>query len=326
MNLVYKKYDDIYLADIVNLWNEEIYGHEIYAEFTKESFKEKFVNNPNFDIDGTCVCLNENELVGFGCSNVFKDSDASSPGFITCLFVKKSYRFQGIGTTILNKLESYLKSKGKTMVRNYFGAPINLKWYIPNTNKHEHLGAPAVPFNSSYYLFLLANGYNVNGQHDGYHIDLKKYEFSKEIEEKLNKLSSKGYHISYYDEAKHYGWESFFNELGNEGFKNSVYKTLAGPYKNKLVIAEQNGRICGFTGPVKIEPTGRASLNGVAIDPRDQHQGLGKAMFSMLCKLSKEAGGEYMTLFTGADNPARNIYLYAGLRIAQSFVVMKKML
>ena len=31
-----------------------------------------------------------------------------------------------------------------------------------------------------------------------------------------------------------------------------------------------------------------------------------------------------MTLFTGADNRARNIYLYAGLRIAKSFTVMKK--
>ena len=31
-----------------------------------------------------------------------------------------------------------------------------------------------------------------------------------------------------------------------------------------------------------------------------------------------------MTLFTGSDNKARNIYLYAGMKIAQSFAIMRK--
>ena len=47
-------------------------------------------------------------------------------------------------------------------------------------------------------------------------------------------------------------------------------------------------------------------------------------MFCKFCEFSKETGGEYMTLFTGSDNRARNIYLYAGLRVVMSFVVMRK--
>ena len=31
-----------------------------------------------------------------------------------------------------------------------------------------------------------------------------------------------------------------------------------------------------------------------------------------------------MTLFTGSENKARNIYLYAGLKIVQSFAIMRK--
>ena len=31
-----------------------------------------------------------------------------------------------------------------------------------------------------------------------------------------------------------------------------------------------------------------------------------------------------MTLFTGSDNKARNIYLYAGMRIVKSFAIMRK--
>lgn len=323
-DFTFQKFDKKYLNDLVELWNKEIYKKEIYAEFTIESFTEKYLNNPNYDNDGTVLVLKGSEFVGFGCAAFYKGTDATSPGFITCLFVKIKYRRHGIGTKILNLLEDYLKQNGKTMVRNYFGAPMNLKWYIPGTKKHEHMGCPAVPFNTSYYLFLLANGYNVNGQHDGYHIDLRKFKLSNEIKERLKSLKEKGYTITLYDENKHFGWDSFFDELQNEGFRNSVKRTLQTPYKNKLVIVENHGRICGFTGPVHIEETGRASLNGVAIDPRDQKIGLGKAMFCMLCKYSKDAGGKYMTLFTGADNRARNIYLYAGLRVAQSFVIMKK--
>ncbi|MFR5892303.1 MAG: hypothetical protein ACLUG4_07560 [Bacilli bacterium] len=33
-----------------------------------------------------------------------------------------------------------------------------------------------------------------------------------------------------------------------------------------------------------------------------------------------------MTFFTGLDNPARYIYLFAGFKIAQSFADMKKIL
>ena len=238
--------------------------------------------------------------------------------------VKEKYRRHGIGSFILEKLEKYIKDSGRTVIRNYFGAPMNLKWYVPGYDKHEHAGAPAVPFNTSYYFLLLANGYNVNGQHDGFHVNLENFNMDEKVLEKIKENEKDGYFITYYDKNRHYGFDEMFDALQNEGFRNAVHNVLAKPNPDPLLIVEKDGEILGFTGPVRTEPSGRAYLAGVAIHPKAQKRGLGKTMFCELCRRSKENGAKFMTLFTGADNRARNIYLYAGLRIVESFVVMKK--
>ena len=313
------------IDNIVKLWNEEVYQKEIYAEFSKEDFTSRFINNPSYKKEGTLVIYLKDEFIGVGVACFHKDSNPeSSCGFITLIMVKEKYRRHGIGSFILEKLEKYIKDSGRKVIRNYFGAPMNLKWYVPGYDKHEHAGAPAVPFNTSYYFLLLANGYNVNGQHDGFHVNLENFNMDEKVLEKIKENEKDGYFITYYDKNKHYGFDEMFDALQNEGFRNAVHNVLAKPNPDPLLIVEKDGEILGFTGPVRTEPSGRAYLAGVAIHPKAQKRGLGKTMFCELCRRSKENGAKFMTLFTGADNRARNIYLYAGLRIVESFVVMKK--
>ena len=47
-------------------------------------------------------------------------------------------------------------------------------------------------------------------------------------------------------------------------------------------------------------------------------------MFASLCIGLKEIGAQFMTLFTGENNPARNIYEAAGFKIVKSFADMRK--
>ncbi len=317
-----KKFNETMIEEVVNLWNRDVASVEIYADFTAERFREVFLNNPHYKEDGSIVCVKGDEIVGYG-NACYRDLP-DTPGFINMLFVKKEYQRMGVGTLLLKKLEEFLKENGRTVVRNYFGSPINLKWYVPGYDKHEHAGAPAVPFNSPYYFLLLANGYNVNGQHDGFHVDLRKFEMHEKVLQRIKENEAEGYTITYYDKDKHYGFDEMFDQLGNEGFRNAVHTELSKENPDPLLIAQKDGEILGFTGPVRTVSNGRAYLSGVAIHPKAQKRGLGKAMFCKLCEESKKNGATYMTLFTGSDNRARNIYLYAGLRIVRSFVIMKK--
>lgn len=321
-----KKMDGSMVNSIVYLWNSEVYRKQVYAEWTNEEFKNRIINNPHFDPDGFLVAIEDGDVIGFGHA-IYNNQDkdpALTPGYITCIVVKTGYQRRGIGTKILKALEEFLKSKGKTFVRNYFANPVSLKWYIPGTDKHEHNGAPAVPFNSPFYLLLSANGYIVNGQQDGYHIDLTKYELDESIKKRIEENEKDGYHITVYDPNKHYGFDELFDALNNDGWRNSIKYNLNRENPRPIVIVEKDGEILGFTGPIYKEESGRASLSGVGIHPKTQGRGLGKTMFCSFCEESKKNGATFMTLFTGSDNKARNIYLYAGMKIAQSFAIMRK--
>ncbi|MDD3170862.1 MAG: GNAT family N-acetyltransferase [Bacilli bacterium] len=321
-----KKFNEKMIGDVVRLWNESVVPYSIYAEFTEESFKDKFINNPFYDNDGSCVVEEAGKIIAFGNATYNNNGldVEKTPGYITCIAVDKAYWRQGIGTKILHYLEEFLMSKGKILVRNFFGNPINLKWYVPGYSKHEHAGAPAVEINSPYYFLLMANGYNINGQQDAYHIDLTKYQMPQKVIDKINENEKDGYTITIYDEKIHYGFDELFDALGSEGWRQAIKNNLAKEKPLPILIVQKDGEILGFTGPINNEPSGRAFLAGVAIHPKAQARGLGKTMFCSLCQKSKENGSTFMTLFTGSDNKARNIYLYAGLRVVRSFAVMRK--
>ena len=51
---------------------------------------------------------------------------------------------------------------------------------------------------------------------------------------------------------------------------------------------------------------------------------LAEVLFCLLCEGLKERGAEFMTLFTGENNPARNIYEAVGFSIIRSWADMRK--
>ena len=91
-----------------------------------------------------------------------------------------------------------------------------------------------------------------------------------------------------------------------------------------FLVAANNNKVVGWTGAMYTESTGRGHLDGIAVDPNVRGGGLVKSLFCSLCDYSKKQGSSFMTFFTGLENPARYIYLYAGFRICQSFAIMRK--
>lgn len=321
-----KQFEREMLEEIVELWNTSVVPYSIFSPFTKESFENKFLKNPHYKNEGMLVAVKDNKIVGFGNATYNNNNLAAykTPGYITCVAVDKNYWRQGIGTEILFELEKYLKSVGKTYVRNLFYNPILLEWYVPGYDKHEHPGAPAVPVNSPYYFLLANNGYIVNGQQDSYHLNLETYELPEKVKENLKTNAIDGYTITYYDPNVHYGFDELFDALKNEGWRSVVKNNLAKEKPDPLLIAQKDGEILGWTGPVYTQPSGRAYLGGIGIHPKAQGRGLGKSLFSVLCDESKKNNAKFMTLFTGSENPARNIYFYAGMKLVQSFLVLRK--
>lgn len=317
----FKNFNINYLEEVVNLWNESVVPVSVFKKFTTETFTNKFLRNVYFDAEGFKLLLDEGKLVGFGHAIV--NSNEQAPGFITCIAVDKKYQRQGFGTRILHELEMYLKSKGKAVIRLYFGNPINLEWYIPDT-RSDHPGAPGVVFNSAYYYLLMNNGYNTNGQLDGYCLDITNYELPQKVIDKEKENAALGYNITIYDPEKHHGFEELFAALKNPGWYEAVKNNLSLAKPHPMLIVEKEGRILGWTGPMYPQESGRGYFAGIGVHPETQGHGLGKALFCELVYYSKRYGAKFMSFFTGSDNLARNIYLYAGFKIVQSFAILRK--
>ena len=323
----FKIFENSMTETIVALWNDEIASLGFFKPWTVSSFTNKFLKNPHFKKEGL-ICLFDEQsfMIGFGEANVVngEKDPSTTPGYITCIAVREKYRRKGYGSLILQKLEEFLKNEGKKFVRNFFLNPTNLEWYVPGYDKHNHPGAPAISYNSSFYLFLLANGYNTNGQQDAYHLNLSDYELPEYVINKKIENEKEGYTLTYYNEKIHFGFEGLFNALNNEGWKNAVSNHIKKGDGPQLLIAQKDGEILGFTGPIFTEDSGRGYLAGIGIHPKVQGRGLGKTLFCELCYQHKIKGSKFMTLFTGSDNPARNIYMYAGMKPVQSFAIMRK--
>ncbi|HNZ74464.1 MAG TPA: GNAT family N-acetyltransferase [Bacilli bacterium] len=320
----FKQFTKDQLPALIKLWNENATGENgIFKPWTEELFTNKFLNNPHFKNESLVLLYKENELIGAGQAN-FTNQNPESPGFITFVVVKKKYQRQGYGTQILEKLEKYLKDNGKTFVRCYFGNPTNLEWYVPGYDKHNHPGAPAVEFNSAYYFLLLSYGYNTNGQLDAFHLELENYELPEYVVNKKKENEKDGYFIDFFDPEKDHGLKELFEDLNSPTWFEEIERQRKLGNLNKLLVVKKDHCALGFTGPIFTEPSGRGYLSGVGIHSKVRARGLGKTMFCELCLRSKENGAKFMTLFTGSDNKARNIYLYAGMRIVKSFAIMRK--
>lgn len=306
----------------IGLTEEECF----FKPLSEEEFASKLFKSPNFKEEGTFVALDEEKMVGFASGSV-RDCDKDNPnasGQLHTFIVKKEYRRQGIGGKLLELVENYFKESGKTSSRFVFLSGICWPWYIPYTNKHEHPGMPAIRMNSDSYLFLYHHGYFVNSIHEGFHLPLKEYRLPEKVVKQMEENNKRGLTVEVYDPKKHYGIDEFCEVINNPGFAHSIKSNLAKTEPKPFLVAAHDNKVVGWTGAMYTEPTGRGHLDGICVDPNERGGGLGKALFCNLCAYLKENGSTYMTFFTGLDNPARYIYLFAGFKIAQSFADMKK--
>jgi N-acetylglutamate synthase-like GNAT family acetyltransferase len=187
-----------------------------------------------------------------------------------------------------------------------------------------HPGMPCARINSDFYIFLYHHHYVVNSIHEGFHLPLSEYTLPQAVVDNMAKNKERGLVVEIYDPKKHYGIDEFCEAINNPGFAAAIKNNLKREQPRPFLVAAHNGKVVGWTGAMYVEPTGRGHLDGICVDPAERKSGLGKALFCYLCANLKEMGASYMTFFTGLDNPARYIYLFAGFKIAQSFADMKK--
>ena len=321
-------------AALSAFWNRFAEKEIVHKMLSEADFEKLFIEDNETTTKVNLMAMDGEKLIGFanGCYVANKTF-----GYITMVIVDPEYRRQKIGTRLLVLLEESLQGIAPMPLEYYdviFFNPINMEWCVPGTPRHDHPNAPGVDMGSEGFIWIKNCGYRSRTYENSFYQPIQSFAYSDAILAKMEQQKAQDLGMEFYDPAKHYDIEGLMEDLGSDDWKLHIFGNLKKEKPDPILIAysakkedlDEQGRakVIGFTGPLRVQESGRGFFAGIGVHSGYRKYGLGKVLFSGLCSSLKEMGAQYMTLFTGEENPARNIYESAGFKIVRSWSVMRR--
>lgn len=310
------------LSGVVALWNREATKYD-YKPFTEQQFQDTFINHAHFDAECMWVGCNEQGIAGFaaGCSgDDLPLGDVA--GYITTVIIDSGAASLELYDAFVLRMETRFRQLGKSQAEVLFFNPVKLKWTIPGAPQHEHNNAPGISKDQPLYDALIARGYADRATQCGMYLKLGDFSVPEDIAGKESKANREGYQVTHYVPAVHKGLDAMLAALQNPQWE----KDVAAYVKNgePLVVAVYGDEVVGFAGPVMVEPDGRAFFCGIGVHPEHEGHGLGSVLFFRMVEAFQTSGCQYISLFTGSNNPALRIYQQAGFQIEKQFAILRR--
>ena len=263
--------------------------------------------HPDFEPQRAWVAEENGEICGFACC---------TGQFLACAV--------GGCEELLDVVHQDAGLRGYDKLKVSYFCPIRLPWVIPHSDEAQHNNRPGVPVESPLFCLLNKLGWQEKAREVAMYLPLTGYEFPQEMERQAAEMAKQGYFVDWYVEGRHRGVDEMVESLHNSMWSAEIPAAAHGGLP--LLVGLEGDTVAGFTGPIRPEPTGRGYFAGIAVGPDFQGHGLGKLLFYRLLEAEKAVGARYMTLFTGVDNHARQMYRKAGFREVREFAVMERML
>lgn len=312
---------DTLCRQVYGLYDKSVKAGEIlHQELSFEEFCEKIFTEQE-EIRKITVAEEEGKAFASGCID-----RRLGKAFVTFVAVEKSERRKGMGKAVLEELERVLKEEGnQEAVELSFFNPSVFTWRIPGKKGVTHPNTPGIDVDSAAYPFFKNCGYQEFAIQNSYYLPLALYGYPADMAERKAVLKQKGYTFTVYDKEKHIGMEEMLKDLNNLNWMRDILGEPSLSQGGRPILVPVCGdKVCGFTGPLETEKSGRGFFAGIAVASSERGNGLAKVLFCELCFRLKSMGAEYMTLFTGENNPARNIYEAAGFSVVKTWADMRK--
>lgn len=307
---------------LLHIWNTAGV-RDGFAPLDQGDFEQILLNHPDFSPEFTFVLEEEGKILGF-CNGCTGDHipRGTERGYVSCVLLADEADSDENAALLLDALEDAFRKAGRIHGAVTCFNPIRLPWVIPGTDNHQHNNAPGIAIDIPLYQRMLNRGYKEGSRERAMYLDLAQYETPQWIEEKAQRMAEKGRTVGRYDPQLHTGLEEMVEALGNPMWSAEI--PAAGRKGMDLLVALQDNVCAGFTGPVYPEKTGRGYFAGIGVAPQFEKRGFGTLLFYRLLDREKETGAQYMSLFTGEENHAGEIYIGAGFRVVRRFAVMLK--
>lgn len=268
----------------------------------------------------TFVAMEGDTIVGLA-SGVYLPERKT--GYLSYLCIAPEHRGQGIAKALMNQLEAALFAfEGCEKLEVVFHNPVNLPWYVAEDGGHYHPCVPGVDVSSGLFDFLEHRGWSEFVRQNAYYRPLEGYTDPPRMAEVRARLLTEGIEVTLYDPERHRGLAELFDNINNPGWKAQV---MANTDKPIVVAVDHNAEdlVVAYTGPLSVTE-GRGNFCGIGTRKEYRGRGIGKVVFCEMCTRHAQNGGAFMSLYTGTNNPARNIYEAAGFEIVRSFANLRK--
>lgn len=311
-----------YTSGVVELWNKEATKYH-YKPFTEETFVQAFIEHQHYDPQCMWVGCEDGKVIAFaaGCSgDDLPLGDVA--GYITCVIVDTATAQKSDYNALIWLLEKRFLELGKKQAEVLFFNPTKLIWTMPSEPRHEHNNAPGISKEQPLYEALIERGYADRATQCGMYLPLGQFTIPADVMNKEDKANRLGYKISEYDANVHTELDALLAALQNPQWQKDI--TQFAQQGVPIVMAIYGTQCVGFAGPIVREHNGRAFFSGIGVHPAHEGHGLGSVLFFRMVEAFQHAGCDYVTLFTGSNNPAIRIYQKAGFTIEKEFSILRK--
>ncbi len=340
------------LDAVLALWNgAAAAGETVYAPLTRGDFHRIFEQDLNYDPALSLVAEEDGQVAGWisgVAQKVFlpHENNENTPGYLTCVFVRRDCRRHGVGRALVRALEDAFRARGKAVIA-CGGNPVNLDWLVPGTPGHDHNNAPGMDEDCAGFPFLRALGFEVADREIAMYLNLKDYRPWPELAARREALAARGIFVGRYDPDLNYDYDGMCDRVGSEYWRSVLQSEIAchkqgvpntdprfipdgrvpaGPRPILAAVSHPDRAIVAQCGPIDLQKSGRGWFTGICTDPLFERQGIASVLFNLLMQEFIAEGAAFSTIFTGDTNHAQRIYLRCGFRVVRRFAVMKKAL
>ena len=309
MNRVFRSYIGGDEYQIVPLWNQCM----IRDPINLNNFRLKILLDENFDPEGATIVEYNKKIVGF-CLAIRRRYPyygiglEEGVGWITVLFVHPDYRGKGLGQSLLEKSELFLKDKG---VKEILVSPYTPNYIIP--------GIDIDSYNDAFNLFI-KSGYKKNKKAYGMGRSLLDFQPSEEIKQRCKNLEKQNIKILNFESKFTISLLEFLRkDYPGDLFRYVVETLKSHPNCDNFFIAVKDEKVIGFSqfngehfGPLAISP----DFSGI---------GIGTCLYHHTAIHMKEMGERNLWL-AWTTGHAKDFYHKMGLRVIRRHEILKKIL
>ncbi len=294
---------------VVGLWNKCLARDPI----TTETFRRKVLLDENFDANGCSVAVRGDEVVGFALAirrryPYYGVGLEQGTGWITVFFVRPDSRRNGIGSSLIQASENFLRSCG---VSEVFVSSYTPNYFIPGVDIDAYEGA---------YTLLKKLGYKKHERAYSMGRSLLDFDFSSNTDAFASSLESRGIEIRLFEPKYITSLLEFLStNYPGDLLRVALEQLRKDPSSDQIIVAVKNGRVVGFShyedehfGPFAIDP----SLTGM---------GIGTGLYFKTALQMKEKGKRNLWL-AWTSGHAKDFYYRRGLRVTRRHEIVKKLL